>query len=274
MEECQEPACVRAPSEEWTRNRSPVSWLCSVPELCRCKKVLLSWSCKNTLRPTRWVSSKSLMLRGPATELVEAFPDTGAFEPLDDVSEPVVDFIAAVPEFVIVAGLDFEALLVRESLEESRISPVFCSFSLGADAGILAEPELLRSGVGRTVLDAGVLADGIVGFWGVPGSRTRTAPGIEGLVRVAVSEETLRGELSLALELGRLTDGAELGGVDILGAALGPPPDVDRPTFALDAPCECPPLLPPPRLFLSPAKPQLGAAQSSARLAVKTVTPC
>ena len=195
--------------------------------------------------------SRLVMLRGPAAEPVEAFPKAGAFEPLDDVSEPVVDFIAAVPGFVIVPELDFE---------------------------VPADPELLRSGVRRTALDAEILDDGIVGFWGVLGCETRVPPDTEELGGVAEPEEPVAGAVITALELCRLPDdGGLIRGADTLGAPLDPPEGMDRPTLALEPPCDCPPLLlpPPPRpppLSLADAK--AGAVQRTIRAAVKNATPC
>ena len=223
------------PPEELARNVPPAFWLDIVFELCRFKKVLLSWL---------------MMLRGPAAEPVEAFPNAGDFEPLDDVSEPVDDFTAAVAELVTAPELDFEV-------------PV--------------DPELLRSGA-RTPLDAEILVDGAVaGFRGVLDTEPPVPPMAEELGDPAEPEEPVGGAVITALELERLPDdGGLIRGADTLGAAPDPPEGMDRPALALEPPCECPPLLlpPPPPPGLSPAHARAGKVHSTISPAVKTAALC
>ena len=55
------------------------------------------------------------MLRGEATELVEAVVDAGAFEARDAVTAPVADFPVVVPEFVMIPELELEGFVVRDT---------------------------------------------------------------------------------------------------------------------------------------------------------------
>ena len=140
------------------------------------------------------------------------------------------------------------------------------------------DPELLRSGVLRVPLDTEELDDRGVTRWGMLGAVTGAAPETEELDRMPGSEEPVRGAVVAAPELDPLPDeGGLLRGADTLGAALDPPEDVDRPALALEAPCECPLLLPPPPPRpppLSSADAQPGAAQNKARVVVRTATTC